>query len=111
MVSLCAMMYGLAISLLDSTLVQSPLRLSACAHMHIQVYSNGASSDARLATTRGSGPGPLQQVDTVSARLSERVILSSVCHTGSWFRGSGHGTGRIYVTLKQVSEVLSMGSA
>ncbi len=25
--------------------------------------------------------------------------------------GSGHGTGRIYVTLKQVSEVLSMGSA
>ena len=25
--------------------------------------------------------------------------------------GSGHGTGRIYVTLKQVSEVLSIGSA
>ena len=50
----CAMMHGLAISLLESTLVQSPLRLSACAHMHIHTRMR-AGSDARLAAARGSG--------------------------------------------------------
>ena len=49
-----AIMYRLAISLLESTLVQSPLRLSACAHMHIRTRMP-ASSDARLAAARGSG--------------------------------------------------------
>jgi hypothetical protein len=48
------MMHGLAISLPESALVQSPLRLSACAytHMHTQMRE---SSDARLAATRGAG--------------------------------------------------------
>ena len=48
------MLHGLAISLLESTLVQSPLRLSACAHMHIHTRMR-AGSDARLAAARGSG--------------------------------------------------------
>ncbi len=48
------MLHGLAISLLESTLVQSPLRLSACAHMHIHTRMR-ASSDARLAAARGLG--------------------------------------------------------
>ena len=76
-----AMMYGRAISLPESALVQSPLRPSACAHTHMHTRTR-ASSDARPAATRGAGR--LQQVDTVSARL--RVILSNVCHAGSWFR-------------------------
>ena len=50
----CAMMHGLVISLPESTLVQSPLRLSACAHTHIHTRMR-ASSDARLAAARGSG--------------------------------------------------------
>ena len=46
----CAMMHGLAISLPESTLVQSPLRLSACAHTHIHTrIGMRAGSDARLA--------------------------------------------------------------
>ena len=52
----CAMMHGLAISLPESVLVQSPLRLSACAHMHIHTrIGMRASSDARLAAARGLG--------------------------------------------------------
>ena len=52
----CAMMHGLAISLPESVLVQSPLRLSACAHMHIHTrIGMRAGSDARLAAARGSG--------------------------------------------------------
>ena len=50
----CAMMHGLAISLPESALVQSPLRQSACAHMHIHTRMR-AGSDARLAAARGSG--------------------------------------------------------
>ena len=50
----CAMMHGLAISLPESTLVQSPLRLSACTHTHVHTRIR-ASSDARLAAARGSG--------------------------------------------------------
>ena len=48
------MLHGLAISLPESTLVQSALRLSACAHMHIHTRMR-AGSDARLAAARGSG--------------------------------------------------------
>ena len=48
------MMYSLAISLPESSLVQSPLRLSACAHTHVHTRTR-ASSDARLAATRGAG--------------------------------------------------------
>ena len=48
------MLHGLAISLLESTLVQSPVRLSACAHMHLHTRMR-AGSDARLAAARGSG--------------------------------------------------------
>ena len=52
----CAMMHGLAILLPESVLVQSPLRLSACAHMHIHTrIGMRASSDARLAAARGLG--------------------------------------------------------
>ena len=52
----CAMMHGLVISLPESTLVQSPLRLSACAHTHIHTrIGMRAGSDARLAAARGSG--------------------------------------------------------
>ena len=54
MVIFCAMMYGLAISLPESALVQSPLRLSACAHTHMHTRMR-AGSDERLATARGSG--------------------------------------------------------
>ena len=50
----CAMMHGLAISLPESNLLQSALRQSACAHMHIHTRMR-ASSDARLAAARGSG--------------------------------------------------------
>ena len=50
----CAMMHGLAISLPEITLLQSALRLSACAHMHIHTRMR-ASSDARLAAARGLG--------------------------------------------------------
>ena len=50
----CAMMHGLAISLPESTLVQSPLRLSACPHTHVHTRIR-ASSDARLAAARGLG--------------------------------------------------------
>ena len=51
-----AMMHGLAILLPESVLVQSPLRLSACAHMHIHTrIGMRASSDARLAAARGLG--------------------------------------------------------
>jgi len=45
---------SLAISLPESTLVQSPPQMSACAHMHIHIRIL-ASSDARLAAARGSG--------------------------------------------------------
>ena len=46
------MMHGLfAISLPESALVQSPLRLSACAHTHMHTRTR-ASSDARLAGSR-----------------------------------------------------------
>ena len=48
------MMHGLAISLPESALVQSPLRLSACAHTQMHTRMR-ASSDARLAATRGAG--------------------------------------------------------
>ena len=48
------MMHGLAISLPESALVQSPLRLSACAHTQMHTRTR-ASSDARLAATRGAG--------------------------------------------------------
>ena len=37
--------------------------------------------------------------------------ITHVCWLAAVSTGSGHGKGRIYVTLKQVSEVLSMGSA
>ena len=50
----CAMMHGLAISLPESNLLQSALRQSACAHMHIHTRMR-ASSDARLAAARGLG--------------------------------------------------------
>ena len=50
----CAMMHGLAILLPESVLVQSPLRPSACAHMHIHTRMR-AGSDARLAAARGLG--------------------------------------------------------
>ncbi len=48
------MVQGLAISLPKSALVQSPLRQSACAHTHMHTRTR-ASSDARLAATRGAG--------------------------------------------------------
>ena len=48
------MMHGLTISLPESALVQSPLRLSACAHTHMHTRTR-ASSDARPAATRGAG--------------------------------------------------------
>jgi len=48
------MMHGLAISFPENTLVQSPLRLSACANMHIHTRMR-VGSDARLAATRGAG--------------------------------------------------------
>ena len=48
------MVHGLAILLPESVLVQSPLWLSACAHMHIHTRMR-AGSDARLAAARGSG--------------------------------------------------------
>jgi hypothetical protein len=52
----CATMHGLAIVLPESFLVQSPLRLSACAHMHIHTrIGMRAGSDARLAAARGLG--------------------------------------------------------
>ena len=50
----CAMMHDLAISLPEITLLQSALRYSACAHMHIHTRMR-ASSDARLAAARGLG--------------------------------------------------------
>ena len=52
--SICAMMHGVAKLLPESALVQSPLRLRACAHTHIHTRMR-ASSDARLAATRGAG--------------------------------------------------------
>jgi hypothetical protein len=52
----CAMMHGLAILLPESVLVQSPLRLSACAHTHFHTrIGMRAGSDARLAAARGLG--------------------------------------------------------
>ena len=48
------MMHGLAISFPENALVQSPLRLSACANMYIHTRLR-VGSDARLAATRGSG--------------------------------------------------------
>ena len=54
--SICAMMHGLAILLPESVIVQSPLRLSACAHMHINTrIGMRPGSDARLAAARGLG--------------------------------------------------------
>ncbi len=52
--AMMAIMYGRAISLPESTLVQSPLRPSACAHTHMHTRTR-ASSDARLAAARGAG--------------------------------------------------------
>ena len=49
----CAMMHGLAILLPESILVQSPLRLSACAHMHIHAY---LELECEQALTHGSRP-------------------------------------------------------
>ena len=48
------MMHGVAKSLPESALVQSPLRLSACAHTQMHTRMR-ASSDARLAAARGAG--------------------------------------------------------
>ena len=40
--------------------------------------------------------GPLQQADTLSARL--RVILSNMCHPGSWFRLGFPSVGKARMT-------------
>jgi hypothetical protein len=52
-------MYGLAISLPKSTLLQNALRQSACAHMHIhtrmRASSDARAARARLAAARGLG--------------------------------------------------------
>ena len=74
MVNLCAMMSGLAILLLDSTLVQT--RAAECLRPHAYAHSNAGKL---YRTARGRQRlGPVQQVHTVSARL--RVIFERLPH-------------------------------
>jgi len=89
------MMHGLAMSLPENTLVQSPLRLSAFAHMHIHTRMR-ASSDARLAAARGLGRYRMwtryQHVFESYCRTSRQLAdgcqmaPAYICHTGSCFR-------------------------
>jgi hypothetical protein len=77
--SACEMVHGLAISLPESALVQSPLRLSACAHTHIHTRTR-AGSDARLAAARGSGRYS-RCISTAAGHIVERLPHGSLVQT------------------------------
>ena len=81
----CAMMHGLAILLPESILVQSPLRLSACAHMHIHAY---LELECEQALTHGSRPPEAWAVtagghgiSTSSGHIVERLPHGELVHT------------------------------
>ena len=81
----CAMMHGLAILLPESTLVQSPLRLSACAHMHIHAY---LELECEQALTHGSRPPEARAVtagghgiSTAAGHIVERLPHGELVQT------------------------------
>ncbi len=69
--SICAMMHGLAILLPESALVQSPLRLSPCAHTNMHTRIRMRASSARLAVGAVTAGG--YGISTAAGHIAEHV--------------------------------------